>query len=226
MTEFLFLIPCLWHLTRNHTLCKTIINIETLSYLIHWQSQFFTIFYCQRDSFVFGFFPSSPKSVHIFRQGGRNSRCSDRSQYQQIIYWHSARKEKTNRVLFLKHGWDTSLDSKSENKYRSDLYFGDSRACLFLSAIKPAQAAILCLSSHGKILAESFQFDWKENIFYKLEKYIQPDCMMINLPSQTELSKCNDYVRSAHPRNWNLRTRLAELWRKLPSAFSKTKTWI
>ena len=38
-TEFRFLIPCLRHLTRNHTLCKTIINIETLSYLIHWQSQ-------------------------------------------------------------------------------------------------------------------------------------------------------------------------------------------
>ena len=36
-TEFLFLIPCLRHLNRNHTLCKTIINIET--YLIHWQSQ-------------------------------------------------------------------------------------------------------------------------------------------------------------------------------------------
>ena len=33
------MIPCLRHLTRNHTLCKTIINIETLSYLIHWQSQ-------------------------------------------------------------------------------------------------------------------------------------------------------------------------------------------
>ena len=38
-TEFRFLIPCLRHLTRNYTLCKTIINIETLSYLIHWQSQ-------------------------------------------------------------------------------------------------------------------------------------------------------------------------------------------
>ena len=38
-TEFRFLIPCLRHLTRNHTLCKTIINIKTLSYLIHWQSQ-------------------------------------------------------------------------------------------------------------------------------------------------------------------------------------------
>ena len=38
-TEFRFLTPCLRHLTRNHTLCKTIINIETLSYLIHWQSQ-------------------------------------------------------------------------------------------------------------------------------------------------------------------------------------------
>ena len=38
-TEFRFLIPCLRHLTRNHTLCQTIINIETLSYLIHWQSQ-------------------------------------------------------------------------------------------------------------------------------------------------------------------------------------------
>ena len=38
-TEFRFLIPCLRHLTRNHTLCKTIINIETLSYLIHSQSQ-------------------------------------------------------------------------------------------------------------------------------------------------------------------------------------------
>ena len=38
-TEFRFLIRCLRHLTRNHTLCKTIINIETLSYFIHWQSQ-------------------------------------------------------------------------------------------------------------------------------------------------------------------------------------------
>ena len=38
-TEFRFLIPCLRHLTRNHTLCKTVINIETLPYLIHWQSQ-------------------------------------------------------------------------------------------------------------------------------------------------------------------------------------------
>ena len=35
----LIFLPCLRHLTRNHTLCKTIINIETLSYLIHWQSQ-------------------------------------------------------------------------------------------------------------------------------------------------------------------------------------------
>ena len=38
-TEFRFLIPYLRHLTRNHTLCKTIIDIETLSHLIHWQSQ-------------------------------------------------------------------------------------------------------------------------------------------------------------------------------------------
>ena len=27
-TEFRFLIPCLRYLTRNHTLCKTIININ------------------------------------------------------------------------------------------------------------------------------------------------------------------------------------------------------
>ena len=26
-------------MTRNHALCETINNIETLSYLIHWQSQ-------------------------------------------------------------------------------------------------------------------------------------------------------------------------------------------
>ena len=32
-----FLIACLRHLTRNHSLCKTIINIDT--HLIHWQSQ-------------------------------------------------------------------------------------------------------------------------------------------------------------------------------------------
>ena len=38
-TEFRFLIPCLRHLTRNHNLCETISNIETLSDLIHWQSQ-------------------------------------------------------------------------------------------------------------------------------------------------------------------------------------------
>ena len=35
-TEFRYLIPCLRHLTRKHTLCKAIINIETLSHLIHW----------------------------------------------------------------------------------------------------------------------------------------------------------------------------------------------
>ena len=38
-TEFRFLVPCLRHLTRNHNLRETIDNIETLSYLIHWQSQ-------------------------------------------------------------------------------------------------------------------------------------------------------------------------------------------
>ena len=95
-----------------------------------------------------------------------------------------------------------------------------------------ASGNFICLSSHGKILAESFQFDWKENIFYKLERYIQPDCITTNQPSQTELSKCHDRekrswnLRSAHSHNWNLRSRLAESWRKLPSAFSKTKTWI
>ena len=50
----------------------------------------------------------------------------------------------------------------------------------------------ICLSSLGKILAESFQFDWKENIFYKLEKYIQPDCITTTQPSETELLKCHD----------------------------------
>ena len=37
-TEFRFLIPCLRHLTRNHTLCKTIVNIGTLSYSIDNQN--------------------------------------------------------------------------------------------------------------------------------------------------------------------------------------------
>ena len=37
--EFRFLVPCLRHLTRNHNLRETINNIETLSYLINWQSQ-------------------------------------------------------------------------------------------------------------------------------------------------------------------------------------------
>ena len=31
--------PCLRHVTRNHTPCNGIIHIETLFYLIHWQSQ-------------------------------------------------------------------------------------------------------------------------------------------------------------------------------------------
>ena len=35
----LIFLPCLRHLTRNHTLCQTIINIETLSHLSHGQSQ-------------------------------------------------------------------------------------------------------------------------------------------------------------------------------------------
>ena len=33
-TEFRFLIPCLRHLTRNHTLCKTIINKKNCSSLV------------------------------------------------------------------------------------------------------------------------------------------------------------------------------------------------
>ena len=40
-------------------------------------------------------------------------------------------KRKPTVFFFETNGWDTSLDSKSENKYRSDLYFGDSRASLF-----------------------------------------------------------------------------------------------
>ena len=65
----------------------------------------------------------------------------------------------------------------------------------FWSAITRAEAAILSVFHlmHGKILAESFQFDWKESIFYKLDKYIQPDCITTNQPSQTELSKCHDH---------------------------------
>ena len=43
-TEFRFLIPCLRHLTQNHTLCKTIINIESLSYLIHYFGNHKTIY--------------------------------------------------------------------------------------------------------------------------------------------------------------------------------------
>ena len=57
----------------------------------------------------------------------------------------------------------------------------------FWSAITREEAAILSVFHlmHGKILAESFQFDWKENTFYKLDKYIQPDCITTNQPSQT-----------------------------------------
>ena len=43
-TEFRFLIPCLRHLNQNHTLCKTIINIESLSYLIHYFGNHKTIY--------------------------------------------------------------------------------------------------------------------------------------------------------------------------------------
>ena len=51
-TEFRFLIPCLRHLTRNHNLCETINNIETLSYLIHWQSQnYLRLFETKIDKF-------------------------------------------------------------------------------------------------------------------------------------------------------------------------------
>ena len=39
VARLLIPLPCLKHLTRNHTPCKTIINIETLSYLLHWQSR-------------------------------------------------------------------------------------------------------------------------------------------------------------------------------------------
>ena len=39
-TEFRFLIPCSRHLTRNHTLCKTIIDSQTLCYLIHRKKLF------------------------------------------------------------------------------------------------------------------------------------------------------------------------------------------
>ena len=43
-TEFRVLIPCVRHLTQNHTLCKTIINIESLSYLIHYFGNHKTIY--------------------------------------------------------------------------------------------------------------------------------------------------------------------------------------
>ena len=54
-------------------------------------------------------FPHRKRSIYFGRvqETWRNSPCSERLQHQQIICWHSARKEKTDRVLFLKHGWDT-----------------------------------------------------------------------------------------------------------------------
>ena len=64
-----------------------------------------------------------------------------------------------------------------------------------------ARGNFICLSSRGNILAESFQFDWKENIFYKLEKYIQPDCTTTNL-RQTSLVKPNyQYMYKCHDRD-------------------------
>ena len=104
------------------------------------------------------------------------SDCSINKLYVDI----QPEKRKPTVFFFETNGWDTSLDSKSENKYPSD----SSRACLFFVCNNTsASGNFICLSSHGKILAESFQFDWKENIFYKLEKYIQPDCMTTNQPS-------------------------------------------
>ena len=46
-TEFRFLKLCLRHLTRNHTLCETINNIETLSYLSIGNHK--TIYSCDKN---------------------------------------------------------------------------------------------------------------------------------------------------------------------------------
>ena len=150
------------------------------------------------------------------------SDCSINKLYVDI----QPEKRKPTVFFFETNGWDTSLDSKSENKYRSD----SSRACLFFVCNNTsASGNFICLSSHGKILAESFQFDWKENIFYKLQRNIfnQTAWRQTNPVIWTQLLKCHDQIlRRARSRNWNLRTRLAESWRKLPSAFSRTKTWI
>ena len=55
-------------------------------------------FECQRDSFVSAIFPSSPKAIHIFRQGSRNSRCSLAVSANYILTF--SQKRKNDSVLF------------------------------------------------------------------------------------------------------------------------------
>ena len=65
-------------------------------------------FYCQRDSFVSGIFPflteSGPYISAGFKKPEEIVRVQSYCSSQQIICLHSARTEKSDRVLFLKHG--------------------------------------------------------------------------------------------------------------------------
>ena len=94
-----------------------------------------------------------------------------------LIFSH---KRKNRTCSFLQHGWDTSLDSKSENKYRLDLFSETHEPAFFVCNHTSASGNFICLTSHDKIIAESFQFDWEEKIFYKTEQYIQSDCKTTN----------------------------------------------
>ena len=175
------------------------------------------LFYCQRESFVSDIFPLSPKGIPIYlfhRVQETVTVKSDSIAISTNYILTFCQKRENRQCSFLNTG-EIPLQTQNLKINIEQISILDEthELAFFVCNHTSASGNFIGLThaSQGKIIAESFKFDQKENSFYKTEKYIQPDCMTTNQPSQTELSKCHD------------REKIAEFLRKLPSAFSKTK---
>ena len=161
------------------------------------------LFYCQRESFVSDIFPLSPKGIpiYLFRRVQETVTVKSDSIAISTNYILTFCQKRENRQCSFLNTGEIPLQTQNLKINIEQISILDEthELAFFVCNHTSASGNFICLThtSQGKIIAESFKFDQKENSFYKTEKYIQPDCMTTNQPSQTELSKCHDREKIA-----------------------------
>ena len=141
---------------------------------------------------------------------------------QSDIHLTFSQKKENRPSSFLKHGWDTSLYSKSdsEDKNRSDLFFGDSWACFFCLQSMTVSGNFIFLHLTVKHYLKAFNSIRKRTFSTKQRSIFNQIARR-----QTNLVKPNYHIALIVKALIHANT-IRRIMDKinLPSAFSKTKT--